>query len=243
MDHSEIWDEEAAEGYDEPGTGMFAPEVLDPVVARLAELAGGGPVLEFAIGTGRVALPLLARGVAVSGIEMSPAMLAQLRRKVDAAGLPVVLGDMATARVAGEFALVFLVFNGLSNLLTQDQQLACFHNAARHLAPGGRFVIEMWVPRLPHPGDAQALVGRMGAGYLMVDQFDVAAQIVVSHHFRFDAGKEARLFRSPHRYVWPAEMDLMAQAAGFVLESRDADWAGAPFTATSGSHVSVYRRI
>ncbi len=239
MDHAEIWDEATAAEYDTPGSGMFAPEVLDPVVARLADLAEGGRALEFAIGTGRVALPLVARGVAVSGIELARPMLDQLRRKVDEASLPVVLGDMATARVAGEFSLVYLVFNGISNLLTQGEQVECFRNAARHLRPGGRFVVELWVPQLPHPAGPQAVVGQAQAGYLLIDGFDVAEQRVVSHHVRF--GEGVRLFRSPHRYVWPAELDLMGQLAGFALESRHGDWLGAPFGGASGSQVSVYR--
>lgn len=140
------WDDETAAAYDTPGEGMFSPEVLTPVVERLAALAGAGRALETAIGTGRVAVPLVERGVKVSGIELSVPMLAQLRRKVSEAELPVVQGDMAPARVAGAFALVYLVFNTISNLLTQAEQVACFRNAARHLQPGGRFVIELWVP-------------------------------------------------------------------------------------------------
>ncbi|MEO8240751.1 MAG: class I SAM-dependent methyltransferase [bacterium] len=241
MDHSEIWDEDAAAAYDTPGSGMFAAEVLDPVVARLAALAGDGRALEFAIGTGRVALPLLAAGVAVSGIELAAPMLDQLRTKVDAERLPVALGDMATVVVPGAFALVYLVFNGISNLLSQAEQVACFRNAARHLRPGGRFVIELWVPVLPHPAGPQATVGVSEPGYLLVDTVDVVAQRLVSHHMRFGPGRSAGLFRSPHRYVWPSELDLMAELAGFVLESRDEDWIGTAFSAGSRQHVSVYR--
>lgn len=237
----QLWDDEAAATYDTPGTGMFAPDVLEPAVARLAELAGGGPALEFAIGTGRVAMPLVERGVPVAGIEIAAPMLARLREKADAATLPVVLGDMATVRVPGAFSLVFLVFNGISNLLTQAEQVECFRNAARHLTPGGRFVIELWVPKLPHPNDPQAIVGTAQDGYILVDTYDVEQQLLVSNHFRFGEGKDARVFRSPHRYVWPAELDLMAELAGFEFESRHADWHGAPFTASSPSHVSVYR--
>jgi SAM-dependent methyltransferase len=239
--HADIWDEAAAAAYDTPGTGMFAPEVLDPVVERLAALAEGGSAVEFAIGTGRVAVPLRERGVPVSGIEIAPAMLARLRAKADAAAIPVTLGDMTTAAVPGEHALVYLVFNGISNLPTQEEQVECFRNAARHLRPGGRFVIELWVPTLPNPADPQAVVAASSDGYLLVDTVDVLAQLVVSHHFRFDEGGTARLFRSPHRYVWPGELDLMGRLAGFELESRHGDWQGAPFTAGSRWHVSVYR--
>lgn len=242
LDHETIWDAEAAEAYDTPGTGMFAPEILGPTVDRLAKLAGDGRALEFAIGTGRVAIPLRERGVAISGIEIASAMVAKLRRTASEKAIPVVIGDMASATVPGRFSLVYLVFNGISNLLTQSEQVACFRNAARHLAPGGRFVIELWVPELPRPLPApQALVGQMQDDYLLVDRYDVVAQHVVSHHFRFGDGKDASLFRSPHRYVWPSELDLMAQLAGFSLESRHADWTGAEFTARSTSHVSVYR--
>src|SRR5437773_9183081 len=146
MRQDEIWDAEAAQNYDTPGSGMFAPEVLGPTVDRLCELAGDGPALEFAIGTGRVAIPLRERGVPVTGIELSSAMIGQLRTKVDEATIPVVMGDMASATAPGKFALVYLVFNAISNLMTQAAQVTCFRNAARHLAPGGRFVIELWVP-------------------------------------------------------------------------------------------------
>lgn len=243
MQHKDIWDDAAAASYDTPGEGMFDPGLLEQTVDRLADLADGGAALEFAIGTGRVAVPLAARGVPVSGIEISAPMLAQLRTKVDEAAIPVVLGDMTSAKVLGRFSLVFLVFNGISNVLTQDEQVACFENAARHLAPGGRFLIELWVPDLRRlPPDRSATVFNSAPGYIGLDTVDTLNQIVVSHHFRFDEqGHEATLFRSPHRYIWPAELDLMARLAGFTLESRHADWVGSPFTGESTSHISVYR--
>lgn len=242
MRHEDIWDSEAADSYDTPGTGMFAADVLGPTVDRLAEHAGGGRALEFAIGTGRVAVPLSERGIPVTGIEISPPMISRLRTKADETSIPVVLGDMATAVAPGEYALVYLVCNGISNLLTQAEQVACFRNAARHLTPGGCFVIELWVPELRKmPPGQQAVVGRSEPGYILVDTYDVVAQHVVSHHFNFDESRQAQLFRSPHRYVWPAELDLMAQLAGFELESRHADWVRSEFTAESHSHVSVYR--
>ncbi len=242
MRQEEIWDDETAQRYDTPGTGMFAPEVLGPTVDRLAELAAGGRVLEFAIGTGRVAVPLAQRGVPVTGIELSRPMIEQLRTKADEAAIPVIAGDMATARAPGTFTLVYLVYNTISNLLTQGEQVACFRNAARHLTGGGRFVIELGVPdlrRLP-PGQ-QAMVFTSEPGYIGLDTYDVLNQHLISHHFTFGAGRQARLSRSPHRYIWPAELDLMAQLAGFGLEARHADWARAEFTAESRSHVSVYR--
>jgi SAM-dependent methyltransferase len=244
MRQEEIWDVHAAQRYDTPGTGMFAPEVLGPTVDRLAELAGGGRALEFAIGTGRVAVPLAERGVPVTGIELSGPMIDELRTKVDDVRMPVLVGDMATARAPGAYTLVYLVFNTISNLLTQAEQVECFRNAARHLTPGGRFVIELWVPdlRMLPPGQ-QATVPHTEPGYIVLDTYDVLHQQVVSHHFHFGQGKQAQLFRSPHRYIWPAELDLMAQLAGFELETRHADWARSEFTAESRSHVSVYRLV
>ncbi|MER6624584.1 class I SAM-dependent methyltransferase [Streptomyces sp. NPDC000931] len=242
MEQREIWDADTARRYDTPGTGMFAPEVLDPAVDRLARLAGEGAALEFAIGTGRVAVPLAGRGVPVTGIELSPPMVEQLRTKADEATIPVIIGDMATTAAPGEYTLVYLVFNTISNLLTQAEQVECFRNAARHLGPGGRFVIELWVPELRKlPPGQTATVWHSESGYIGLDTYDVLRQHVVSHHFHFDDSRQAELFRSPHRYIWPAELDLMAQLAGFELESRHADWDGAKFTAESRSHVSVYR--
>lgn len=242
MRQDEIWDDETAQRYDTPGTGMFAPDVLRPTVDRLADLAGGGRALEFAIGTGRVAVPLAERGVPVTGIELSRPMLERLRTKADEATIPVVVGDMATAVAPGEYTLVYLVYNTISNLLTQAEQVACFRNAARHLAPGGRFVIELWVPELRKlPPGQPGMIYRAEPGYIGLDTYDVLRQRVVSHHFRFDESRQARLTRSPHRYIWPAELDLMAQLAGFALESRHADWTGGEFTDESRSHVSVYR--
>jgi SAM-dependent methyltransferase len=242
MRQEDIWDVDAAQRYDTPGTGMFAPDVLGPTVDRLAELAGNGRALEFAIGTGRVAVPLAERGVSVTGIELSRPMVDRLRTKADEASIPVIIGDMTTAAAPGEYSLVYLVYNTISNLLTQAEQVACFRNAARHLTPGGRFVIELWVPELRKlPPGQQATVFTCEPGYIGLDSYDIVDQRVVSHHFRFDENGQARLFRSPHRYIWPAELDLMAQIAGFELETRHADWTGAGFTAESRSHVSVYR--
>ncbi|MCK0110576.1 class I SAM-dependent methyltransferase [Ornithinimicrobium sp. F0845] len=251
LDHlsqDELWDARAAAAYDTPGTDMFAPEVLEPTVERLVELASGGAALEFAVGTGRVAIPLVERGVPVTGIEFSAPMIARLREKVDAQKLPVVQGDMATTRVDGEFSLVFLVFNTIANLLTQDEQVECFRNAAAHLRPGGRFVVELWVPDLRGASrTAAAQVFTVADGYVGLDVIDTVDQRVVSHHFRFDQDpadrRRATVGRTPHRYIWPSELDLMARLAGMELESRHADWSGNDFTAHSGSHVSVYRLV
>jgi SAM-dependent methyltransferase len=242
MERDEIWDETAAAEYDTPGEGMFAPGLLHATTAFLADLAGNGAALELAVGTGRVAIPLTERGVPVSGIELSRPMIDVLREKADATTLPVAQGDMATTRVPGEFTLVYLVFNTISNLLTQQEQVACFRNAAAHLVPGGRFVIELWVPQLRQlPPGAPAAVFASEPGYVGLDTYDVVDQQVVSHHFRFGSGREATHGVSPHRYIWPAELDLMAQLAGLELEARHADWERSAFTAESPSHVSVYR--
>ncbi|MHC2998142.1 class I SAM-dependent DNA methyltransferase [Microbacterium sp. HJ5] len=246
FDQQRIWDEDVARQYDTPGEGMFADDVLGPTVELLAELADGGRAVEFAVGTGRVAIPLRGAGVEVVGIELSTAMIARLREKVDGDRLPVVEGDMTTARADGRFSLAYLVFNTISNLLTQDEQIECFRNAARHLQPGGRFVIELWVPQLRAlaPGH-RGTVEVSEPGYLLVDTIDTLRQLLVSHHVRFDpeviGSRDARIGRSPHRYIWPSELDLMARLAGFELESRWADWSRGEFTGESTSHVSVYR--
>jgi SAM-dependent methyltransferase len=242
MRQEDVWDTETAQEYDTPGAGMFAPEVLGPTVDLLAKLAGDGRALEFAIGTGRVAVPLGRRGVPVTGIELAQPMIDQLRAKVDEATLPVIVGDMATALAPGEYTLVYLLYNTISNLLTQAEQVACFRNAARHLTRGGRFLIELWVPELRKlPPGQQATVWQAEPEYIGLDTYDVLNQLVVSHHFTFGSGKDARVSRSPHRYIWPAELDLMGQLAGFELESRHADWAGTEFSGESSSHVSIYR--
>jgi SAM-dependent methyltransferase len=238
---SDLWGVEAAERYDESSAFMFAPEVLNPAVSFLAGLAGDGPALELAIGTGRVAIPLVERGIAVSGIELSQPMVDQLRRK--RSDIPVVVGDMATSTVPGQFSLVYLVWNSMGNLRTQAEQVACFRNAARHLAPGGRSVIELWVPgirRFP-PGQA-AVPFHVGQHHVGLDTYDMTTQQGTSHHYRRQADGPVTYGASNFRYIWPAECDLMAQLAGMDLESRAADWDGSPFTNDSESHVSVWRR-
>jgi hypothetical protein len=232
MEPDESWDETTAALYDTPGEGMFADDVLRPTVDHLAELAG----------TGRVAIPLAERGVPVMGIELSAPMVARPHEKVGADAIPVQLGDMATTRVRGEFSLVYLVFNTIANLLSQDEQVECFRNAACHLGPRGRFVIELWVPQLRQlPPGSPATVFASEPGYVGLDDYDVLHQRVVSHHFRYGRGREATHGISQHRYIWPAELDLMGRLAGFELEARYADWDRSEFTADSRSHVSVYR--
>jgi SAM-dependent methyltransferase len=243
MTSSDLWNDETAQHYDELSAEMFEPDVLDPAVDFLARLAGVGPALEFAIGTGRVAIPLAARGVSVAGIELSQPMVEQLRRKAPADKLPVVVGDMATGTVPGQFSLVYVVWNSIGNLRSQDGQVACFANAARHLTPGGRFVIELWVPgirRFP-PGQAAAPFS-VTDRHVGFDTYDMATQEGTSHHYtRMDDGS-IRYGYSTFRYIWPAECDLMARLAGMSLERRVAGWDGAPFTSDSESHVSVWRK-
>lgn len=247
MTSSDVWTEEQAERYDRAEGGMFAPEVVGPTVEVLAELAGGGAALELAIGTGRIGVPLHERGVPVAGIELSRPMVEQLRGKVGEHEVPVVLGDMATADAPGPgpggFALVYLVFNTIGNLRTQDEQVACFANAARHLRPGGAFVVEVGVPslrRMP-PGEAVAPF-EVSEEHVGLDTYDLVTQQATSHHFtREDDG---RYRYGPHhfRFVWPSELDLMARLAGLALEHRWAGWDRSPFTSESTSHVSVWRK-
>lgn len=241
---SELWTRETAERYDAEEREHSSPAVLGPALDFLTELAGDGRALEFAIGTGRVGVPLRERGVPVVGIELSEHMAAVLRRKADEATLPVALGDMATTVVPGEFALVYLVYNTISNLLTQDEQVECFRNAARHLRPGGRFVIELGVPplRFLPPGQV-AVPFDVSERHLGFDTFDLVQQILVSHHFTRDGAAGAyRRDDSRHRYAWPAELDLMARIAGLELERRVGDWDGSPFTQDCAKHVSVWRK-
>jgi SAM-dependent methyltransferase len=244
MTSSDLWDRESAERYDDLSSEMFSPGVLGPTVDFLARLAGSGPALEFAIGTGRVAVPLAARGVPVTGIELSEPMAEQLRRKTSGGPLiPVTIGDMATTAVPGQFSLVYLVFNTIGNLRTQDEQVECFRNAARHLAPGGRFVIELWVPgirRFP-PGQA-AVPFEVNDRHVGFDTYDMATQQGTSHHYHRSADGTAQYGYSNFRYIWPAECDLMARLAGLTFEQRVAGWDGAPFTSDSESHVSVWRK-
>ena len=241
MTSSDYWDGETARTYDASSAHMFEPDVLDPAVDFLAALAGDGPALELAIGTGRVAIPLADRGVSVSGIELSQPMVDQLHLK--RSDLPVVVGDMASVRAPGEFALVYVVCNSIGNLRTQAEQVACFRNAAAHLLPGGRFVVELWVPgirRLP-PGQA-AVPFHVGRHHVGFDTLDMTTQQGTSHHYRRHDDGTVTYGESNFRYIWPAECDLMAQLAGLDLEQRVADWHGNPFTHDSESHISVWRK-
>jgi SAM-dependent methyltransferase len=237
------FDERIAKGYDAAARNMYEADALDPAVAFLADLAGSGAALELGIGTGRVALPLSQRGVRVHGIELSPAMVEQLRVKPGADAIGVTIGDFATTRVDGSFALVYLVYNTIMNLTTQDEQVECFRNVAAHLEPGGRFVIEVVVPALRQlpPGETVRAFS-VTPTYLGFDEYvDLAAQTSVSHHYWITDGK-LETFSQPFRYVWPSELDLMARLAGLTLRERWSDWNRQSFTGDSPSHVSVWEK-
>jgi SAM-dependent methyltransferase len=234
--------ERTAAVYDERAAEMFDPAVVTPVVDLLAELAGEGPVLEFGIGTGRIALPLAERGVRVYGIDSSDAMVARLRVKPRGEKIGVTIGDFATTRVDGEFSLVYLLFNTIFNLVTQDAQVACFENAAAHLTSGGRFVIETGVPELQRLPPGETIIPfRAEPDGISFDVYDVVTQRFSSQHYVFAEGR-VEAFPVEFRYAWPAELDLMARLAGMSLEDRWAGWRREPFTSLSRSHVSVYAR-
>lgn len=238
-----LWGAEIASVYDDTSARMFAPEVLRPTVDVLASLAEGGAALEFAVGTGRVALPLSERGVPVAGIELSPDMAAVLRAKPGAADVPVTIGDMTSTRVPGAYSLVYLVFNTIMNVTTQDEQVAVFENAAAHLAPAGRFVVEVGVPAVSGlPAGELGRVFDVSPGHVGIDTIDdPVGQVTSSHHWTLIGGQWRR-DSAPFRYVWPSELDLMARLAGLRLEHRWAGWDRAPFTGASTSQVAVYRK-
>ena len=234
--------ERVAARYDDASWSMFDPEVVGPTVDMLAELAGDGAALEFAIGTGRIAVPLAQRGVRVAGIDNSEAMLARLRGKPGAEAIDARLGDMAATRVEGEFSLVYLVFNTIFNLTTQDGQVACFQNAAAHLSSGGRFVIEARVPELQRlPLGQTVLPWRAAADGMSCYVYDVVNQGLSGRHYHF---RDGRVEANPieMRYAWPAELDLMGRLAGMRLQNRWGGWKREPFTHLSPSHVSVYEK-
>jgi SAM-dependent methyltransferase len=237
------FDERIAAQYDSDDGEMFQPAVIDPVVTFLAGLAGDGGALEFGIGTGRIAVPLSQRGVRVHGIDVSAPMVAQLQPKPGADKIGVTVGDFATARVDGPFQLVYLVYNTIMNLVTQDEQVECFRNAAAHLVPGGSFVIEVGIPdlqRLP-PGETVRAF-QVSPTHLGFDEYDIARQILHSHHYWVRDGGRMELDSAPFRYVWPAELDLMARLAGMTLSERWSGWNREPFTSESTKHISVWQK-
>jgi SAM-dependent methyltransferase len=234
--------ERVAERYDEWSADMFDPAVVDPAVDFLVELGRGGAALELGVGTGRIALPLAERGVPVHGIDLSEAMVARLRAKPGGEQIGVTIGDFATTTVDGEFSVAYLVFNTILNLTTQDAQVACFRNVAAHLEPAGCFVIEVVVPGvrgLP-PGETIRPFD-VSETHLGFDEYDVANQGLVSHHYWAADGKFEK-YSIPFRYAWPSELDLMARLAGMKLRERWSDWKRAPFTSDSTKHVSVWEK-
>jgi SAM-dependent methyltransferase len=239
---TDYFGEPVAERYDERYDHLTDPAVVDPIVDFLADLARRGTALELGIGTGRIALPLAQRGVAVHGIDLSEAMVARLRAKPGAEQIDVTIGDFATTTVDATFSVAYLVANTIMNLTTQDEQVACFRNVATHLEPGGCFVIEVLVPglrRLP-PGETFQLFD-VSPTHVGFDEYDVARQGLISHHYWIEDGKVER-FSPPFRYVWPAELDLMAQLAGMTLRERWSGWTREPFTSDSSKHVSVWEK-
>jgi SAM-dependent methyltransferase len=234
------FDDWIAQRYETLWPELFDPAVVDPAVDFLARLAGSEPALELGVGTGRIALPLARRGIAVHGIELSRAMVDQLRRHPHGNAVSVTLGDFATTRVDRTFGLVYLLRNTITNLTTQDEQVECFRNAAAHLRPGGRFVIENYIPALQQlpPGETVRVFARTSS-HVGFEEYDLAAQIAVSHHYWVIDG-ELRTFSSPHRYLWPSELDLMARLAGMTLRERWSDWNRTPFTSQSRNHISVW---
>jgi SAM-dependent methyltransferase len=234
--------ERVAARYDEGSADMFDPAVVDPAVDFLAELAGDGAALELGIGTGRIALPLAARGVRVHGIDLSDAMVARLRGKPGGEDVGVTIGDFATTKVDATFALAYLVFNTIDNLTTQDEQVACFQNVAAHLEPGGCFVIEVGIPELRRLPPGETFVAfDVSPTHLGFDEYDVATQGLISHHYSLVDG-ELEVVAMPFRYVWPAELDLMARLAGMRLRERWSGWHREPFTNDSRKHVSVWEK-
>jgi SAM-dependent methyltransferase len=241
-DEDGYFGKDVAATYDESAADMFRPDVVEPAVDVLAELAGDGRALELGVGTGRIGLPLAGRGVPVHGIDMSRAMVARLRAKPGGDAIGVTIGDFATTRVPGTFAVAYLVFNTINNLTTQDAQVACFRNAAAHLRPGGCFVIEVGVPdlrRLP-PGQ-NAVPFHISPTRWAFDTYDVATQAMSSNYVTIVDGR-AEYWSIPFRYVWPAELDLMARLAGLRLRDRWEEWTRAPFTSESRRHVSVWEK-
>ena len=243
MDEDGYFGEEVAATYDDQESGMFSPATVDAAADVLAELAGGGRALELGIGTGRIALPLARRGVPVHGIDLSQAMVARLRAKPGGEAIGVTIGDLATTRVDGTFSLAYLVFNTIMNLTTQEAQVACFRNVAAHLEPGGCFVIEVHIPQLRRLTPGQNVlpfhVSPTGWAY---DVYDFATQAMSSNYVEITHGR-GEYNSIPFRYVWPAELDLMAQLAGMRLRDRWDGWTRAPFTSESDQHVSVWEKL
>jgi SAM-dependent methyltransferase len=231
-----------AAGYDDSAPEMFSSAAVDPAVDFLYQLAGDGDALELAIGTGRIGLPLSQRGVRVRGIDLSPDMVAQLKAKPGSEQIEVAIGDFTATRVEGTYTLAYLVYNTIENVTTQDRQVECFRNVARHLVPGGCFVIEVELPQLQRlaPGE-RFRPFTVSPTHLGIDELEVATQSGISHHYFIEGGR-AGVHSMPYRYVWPSELDLMARLAGMTLRERWGNWKREPFTSRSGMHVSVWEK-
>ncbi|WP_329037508.1 class I SAM-dependent methyltransferase [Streptomyces sp. NBC_01725] len=241
-DEDGYFGERVAATYDNPSAREFQPETLAPMAELLAGLAAGGRALELGVGTGRVALPLAERGVPVHGIDLSRAMVARMRDKPGGDAIGVTIGDFATTRVDGTFSVAYLVFNTIMNLTTQAAQVACFRNVADHLAPGGCFVIETMLPELRKlPAGQDVVPFHVSPTRWSFDVYDVATQEMSSNYVEVVDGR-GDYWSVPFRYVWPAELDLMAQLAGMRLRERWAGWKGEPFTSESDRHVSVWEK-
>jgi hypothetical protein len=237
-----FFDDPVAARYEETSAEMFAPEQVEPAVEFLAGLAWDGNALELGIGTGRIALPLTRKGIRVRGIDLSPQMVQRLREKPGGRDIDVTIGDFATAKVGKRFSLAYLVYNTIDNLTTQDAQVSCFCNVAEHLEPEGSFVVEVDVPQLQRlpPGETVRAFS-VTPTHLGFDEIDVATQRLTSHHYLLTGGR-LEVVSMPFRYVWPAELDLMARIAGMRLRERWADWTREPFTADSEAHISVWQK-
>jgi SAM-dependent methyltransferase len=215
----------------------------EAAIDRLAELAGSGRVLELGIGSGLIALPLAARGIDLQGIDFSPAMVAKLRAKPGGEAIPVTMGNFADVGVEGEFSLIFVVYNTLFALQSQDEQVRCFQNAAAHLTPDGVFVVEVFVPQSANFSAGLKLTGVTDERIrLKASEHDPVGQRLKSQHIVI-RNQEIRLFPVEVRYAWPAEMDLMARIAGLRLRHRWSDWDRGEIGPNSERHISVYEKI
>ncbi len=242
MDEDGYFGEPVAARYDESTAEMSQPGVVEPAVGLLAGLAGGGPALELGIGTGRIALPLARRGIRVQGIDLSRAMVARLRAKPGGDAIGVTIGDFATTAAGGRFCVAYLVFNTIMNLTTQEAQVACFRNVAAQLEPGGCFVIEVMVPELRKlPPGQNAVPFHVSPQRWAFDVYDTATQAMSSNYVTV-SGSRGEYRSIPFRYVWPAELDLMARLAGMRLRERWGGWAREPFTSDSQQHVSIWEK-
>lgn len=242
MEPVNFFDSEVARRYDRDHGGDD-PALIKSTVDVLHKLAGQGPVLEFAIGTGRIALPLSERGCLVKGVELSRAMVDELRKKEAGPPIEIAIGDMTSTKIGGYFSLVFLVFNTIDNLVSQEKQIACFSNAAAHLLPGGCFVVETQVPPIQRlPFGETLLASTYSSRHQTIDEIDIATQRYTSNHMWVADGASKQL-SIPFRYVWPSELDLMARLAGMDLEFRWSDWERSPFSNLSKRHISVWRKL